>query len=576
MLALRCAAAAAMVLAAGSCCASSSALLRIPLENYDQMQFFGSIGVGSPPQRFQVIFDTGSSDIWLPETQCVDCAGSRRYNAAVSRSHESLGEPFRLEYGSGNASGSIIRERISLFGGDAGDSDGETLALARVHMGSASATTKRLQKFQADGIVGLGLEALALVTKPSLLKTDPRLRRFSFYINPLPGALPPAQLIFGGVDESLPVAHLPQANRTNVVWQHFPVLRYPSSRRAYGFWAIKLHQLAVGGPELRMDAAGSKRPGEGVVVAVSAAVAIVDSGTSLILLPRRVFDKTMAEIRQHLHTQHNRELRANPHSVSGFSCADCTPDMFPALRFSFVVEEASVGEVAKTQTLVLQGTDYARCDDFICAPQLDAHALFSQKKHRNKQPVPSSAVTTNALEPQAQEEVVVLGVTFLRSYYAQFDSEHKTVGFACVEPSPSRGGSVCSGGWVPPLQFHSTSFAESEASAWPYGWAFWSRVYLSLGLLLLIAAFALLWLILAVPSCDIEKVLDWLCGPSNKSGRQQPQQQQQRVELKASVLERGLTMDCDEDEALEEPEPGPLSPRVAGGTARRKSMCYDV
>ncbi|KAF4315488.1 hypothetical protein BBO99_00008809 [Phytophthora kernoviae] len=536
---VRCAAAAAAVLLleVRSCCASTPDLLRIPLENYDQMQFFGSIGIGSPPQRFQVIFDTGSSDIWLPETNCVDCAGSRRYHAAVSRSHESLGETFRLEYGSGNASGSIIRERISLFGGDTEGGDNESLTLSRVHMGSASKTTKRLQKFQADGIVGLGLEALALVTKPSLLKADTRLQRFSIYINPLPGALPPAQLIFGGVDDALPVAHLSQANQTNVVWQHFPLVRYPSSRRAHGFWAIKLHQLAVGGPEPRQDA-GSKRSGEGVV-AVSAAVAIVDSGTSLLLLPRRAFDETMAEIRQHLHTHHNRELRANPHSVSGFSCADCTPDMFPSLRFSFVVEEASANTVAKTQTLVLQGTDYARCDDFICAPQLDAHALFSPKKHKNKQPVPSSAVTTNALEPQGQghEEVVVLGVAFLRSYYAQFDSEHKTVGFACVEPSrASTGASVCSGGWVPPLQFHSTSFAENEASTWPYGWVFWSRVYLGVGMLLLIAAFALLWLILAAPSCDIEK----------------------------------------DDEALEEPEPGPISPRVTGRTSRRKSMCYDV
>lgn len=32
-------------------------LTKVPLENYDQMQFFGRVQVGKPPQ---VIFDTGS------------------------------------------------------------------------------------------------------------------------------------------------------------------------------------------------------------------------------------------------------------------------------------------------------------------------------------------------------------------------------------------------------------------------------------------------------------------------------------------------------------------------------------
>ncbi|KAE8888460.1 hypothetical protein PF005_g22458 [Phytophthora fragariae] len=548
--------------------AAPTELLRIPLENFDQMQFFGSIGVGTPPQRFQVIFDTGSSDIWLPETNCADCAGSRRYSAAVSRSHQALDEPFRLEYGSGNASGRVVREQISLFGGDA-----DVLTLSGVHMGSASKTTKRLQRFQADGIVGLGLEALALITKPSLLQSDPRLRRFSIYINPLPGALPPAQLIFGGVDDTLPVAHAPQESGANVTWHNFPVVRYPSSRRAHGFWAIRLHRLSVGSFDSRSDSSSKHLAGSGEgIVAVSAAVAIVDSGTSLLLLPRRAFDATIAEIQQHLRVQHDRELRANPHAVSGYACADCTAEMFPALRFSFAIEEASAGTPSKTQTLVLQGTDYARCDDFICAPQLDVHALFTSKKNKSKQQTPAaSAMTANIPQDKEHEEVVVLGVTFLRAYYVQFDSEDKTVGFACVESASSSasGVAVCSGGWAPKLQFHST---HDEASAWRAGWVFWSRVYLGIGVLLLVAAFALLWLILVVPSSDVEKVLDWFCGPSDKSRRRQQRPVDSKVASRSyQALENGVPIAS--EEAAVEPDSEPESPRSA---SRRRSVCYDV
>ena len=81
------------------------------IKDYANAQYYGSISIGSPPQSFEVIFDTGSSNLWVPKVGCTHCGNpyfgtpKAKYDHIKSTSYQADGKDFEIMYGSGSVSG---------------------------------------------------------------------------------------------------------------------------------------------------------------------------------------------------------------------------------------------------------------------------------------------------------------------------------------------------------------------------------------------------------------------------------------------------------------------------------------
>jgi len=68
--------------------------------------YWTQVSLGTPPQTFNVVFDTGSSNLWVASALCTNCGRTKpMYNHNTSSTYVANGTIFKIEYGSGPVSG---------------------------------------------------------------------------------------------------------------------------------------------------------------------------------------------------------------------------------------------------------------------------------------------------------------------------------------------------------------------------------------------------------------------------------------------------------------------------------------
>ena len=76
------------------------------LNHHTQTQYYARITVGTPPQTEDVVFDTGSRELWIPGTNCSGCPGHiKQFSSQLSETFVNTGKRGSIHYGKGAVAG---------------------------------------------------------------------------------------------------------------------------------------------------------------------------------------------------------------------------------------------------------------------------------------------------------------------------------------------------------------------------------------------------------------------------------------------------------------------------------------
>ena len=130
----------------------------INLNNFFNIQYFGSIYLGSTDQKISIIFDTGSNILWVPLFNCTSCRNyTHKYNPLNSSTSKSLNIKKNITYAIGYVNGNLYEDSISI------NSNPKKQFLYNQKMKVdnfiflAIHEEKNLSGTIADGVMGLGI-----------------------------------------------------------------------------------------------------------------------------------------------------------------------------------------------------------------------------------------------------------------------------------------------------------------------------------------------------------------------------------------------------------------------------------
>lgn len=399
---------------------------QIPLHSvggvvYHKSAYYGPIFIGGPqPQRFDVVFDTGSGHLVLPSTMCHSetCRKHRRYRRRSSGTAKDIdydGTPvvpgqardqITVAFGTGEVTGVFVEDRVCLQGvkerapsvppreaslmqskllkaanktvvEESNGPDTEEACIRLRTVAATDMTQEPFSSFEFDGVLGLGLPGLSqtpefnyfnVATSVGAVKTN---NSHLFTVFLATSDLEQSDITFGGMR----VEHIADGTPQELGWCDIV-------RPELGYWQVQVHAIRAGDKVLPYCQDGGCR-------------AVVDTGTSLLGVPSDVGPIL-------------REALMHPQGPKG-GCQGPGPDLhFDLGNF----------------TVTLRPEDYARPDETHESEEVSDSSLESDC-------VPMMMLMD--LPEPLGPKLFILGEPVLQRYYTGFDSKNHRVGFALAK-----------------------------------------------------------------------------------------------------------------------------------------------
>ncbi|KAI8144503.1 aspartic peptidase domain-containing protein [Fennellomyces sp. T-0311] len=322
------------------------------------VEYVGTIGIGNPPQLFQMDFDTGSSDIWVPHVDCTHCGSHPRFDPQDSSTFtKNTNQTWGLRYGDGSGvQGTIGQDTVHL-----GDISHPNQVLGLVDNESSDLAMDP----ELDGIFGLAYPELAFTGQKQSILEGMRDA----------GTIPSASVGVwlgrardGGKGEM-------SFGKPNPAHYSGELKYVPVTRKK--FWQVALNGLKINGDEIL------SKPID----------AIIDTGTTLIILP--------TELSKSIHA-------AIPGSTFSTTYGWRMPCEIQAQEDKEIVFTLGEHEFALRPSELIRER---------AAPTTD-----------NEVKLCYSGIA------EARTPMIIMGDTFLRSYYSVYDFDRNAVGLAPAKP----------------------------------------------------------------------------------------------------------------------------------------------